>query len=235
MLATQPSPAPTQPDPTPDPTAEAASNAAEPTRSGKLLILIRKLIDYGRGLAETLGGRGTADNDTACRFGTADLALILRRITLGLQRAAALVARVETDAARLDCSLGPMPRLPAMFAAPRPKRPVRPAKLKPPMPAVEPDMLAQLPSVEEIAADIARRPIGAVLADICRDLGIATDNPMWHELYWTVLEEGGGSSNLLRHMIRRSPPVDHWQSEPYGPPPELWVRSSRPADATGPP
>ena len=45
--------------------------------------------------------------------------------------------------------------------------------------AAEP-RIVRLPTPAEITADqVRRRPIGAVLADICRDLGITTDHPLW--------------------------------------------------------
>jgi hypothetical protein len=167
-----------------------------------LLGLIRAVVDYGRGLAETLRQRNSADAMTIIRFGTGDLALILRRIKLGLARAAALIARVEAVAVRLDrnplpgATMRPWPTEPSSPSpAPRPAR-ARPAPIDP--------RLAQMPSVEEIAADVACRPIGAVLADICRDLGILPLSPAWQELHFTVLENGGGAMKLLKEMVNRT-------------------------------
>src|SRR5271169_5005397 len=50
---------------------------------------------------------------------------------------------------------------------------------------------ASLPSPEQIAADIRHRPVGAVIADICHDLGIMPDHPMWRELQRAVILHGG--------------------------------------------
>jgi hypothetical protein len=133
----------------------------QPSRSGGLLALVRKLIDYRRELAATIRQRTAADPIFAkARFGTADLALILARIARGLHLAGALEARVLRRAAHLD-------------ARPRPGKP-RSAATPPTAPRVaEADPRpAGLPTPEQIAAEIRRRPIGAVIADICRDLGI---------------------------------------------------------------
>ena len=42
--------------------------------------------------------------------------------------------------------------------------------------------LVALPTPEEIAELLRRRPVHAVLIDICSDLGIVTADPMWIEL-----------------------------------------------------
>ena len=42
--------------------------------------------------------------------------------------------------------------------------------------------LTHLPTPEQIAATVRRQPIGAVFADICRDLGIPPSHPLWREL-----------------------------------------------------
>src|SRR5215475_177276 len=75
----------------------------EPTRSSRLLSLVRKLLDYGRELAATIRQRTVTEPVFArsC-FGTVDLAVILARIAHGIQRANALEARVLQCAAQID-------------------------------------------------------------------------------------------------------------------------------------
>ena len=74
-----------------------------PSRSGRLLSLIRKLIDYGTALAATVRQRVASDPIFArTGFGTADLAVIFARIVHGLHLARALEARVLRRAAWLD-------------------------------------------------------------------------------------------------------------------------------------
>ena len=75
----------------------------QPSRSGRLLAFIRKLIDYGTALAATVRQRVASDPIFArTGFGTADLAVIFARIVHGLHLARALEARVLRRAAWLD-------------------------------------------------------------------------------------------------------------------------------------
>jgi hypothetical protein len=39
-----------------------------------------------------------------------------------------------------------------------------------------------MPTAEQIAAEVRRRPIGAVIADICRDLRILPSHPLWRDI-----------------------------------------------------
>src|SRR5271165_1561208 len=144
--------------------APTPTDQPKPSRTGRLLDLVRRLIDYGKELAASLHQRAATDPRSVVRlFGTADLALILLRITRGLLRANALETRLVQTAARLDA--GPTPR-----SAPAQHKP-RSARLAVSRPE-DPDAPLELPTEAEIAAWVRCRPIGAVVADICRDLGI---------------------------------------------------------------
>jgi hypothetical protein len=63
--------------------------------------------------------------------------------------------------------------------------------------------LAHLPTPEEIAAEVRRRPIGAVIADICRDFGIVPSNPLWRELSLVIIENGGNLATLFNDTWKR--------------------------------
>ncbi len=183
----------------PDPHQDRPVAGAEaPSRTGSLLGLIRKLIDYGKELANTLQQRTAATNlvFVTLAFGTQDIALILARITRGLLRAAALEARVVSRIAEEA-------KRPAAASAPplRQPRAAQPAD-RCPRPADDPS-LARLPTPEAIAAEVRRRPIGAVLADICRDLGILPSHPLWRDLNLAILDNGGNATALLQEMFRR--------------------------------
>jgi hypothetical protein len=197
-----PTPPPTAAPTTPDPGQDRAGARAEtPGRAARLLTLIRKLIDYGKEIAHSLQQKAV-DPDPfflAPKFGTADLALILARVTRGLRLAAGLEARL--------ISHPPQEKPPIPAGAPPSAAPPRPPHTAPPAPRrarlAEDPRLAALPSAEEIAAECRRRPVGAVLADICRDLGIYPAHPLWRELNLAIMQTGGNATAVLVEMFRR--------------------------------
>jgi len=213
-----------------------------PAALGRVLTLVRKLIDYGKQLAGTVQQRAAAPGFAlfAKPFGTVDLAVILARIANGLRRAAALEARLCRRAAR-GRDLTPTPfRMPAA-RAPRPARQVAPpdaqSEPQPADPTQDP-RLARLPTEEKIAAEVRRRPVGAVVVDICVDLGIAPgdlDRAFWDELSLAIIDYGGSLAGFFANLHRRLFAVgsgDHPdRANPGWPaaPPRL------PAPATGPP
>jgi hypothetical protein len=251
----------TAPDETlhPDPTDRAI-----PPRVGKLLVLLHTFIAYGRNLADTLR-QHAADprvlpyfTHIALTFRSVDLALILARIRRGLLRAAALEERLRKLAARGQ-DLDPY--------SIRPHKPRKSRPRKKPAPrlhdAVRTPSLESPPTLEQIAAEDRRRSIGAVLADICLDLGIgpAQMDPAAREqlhhavidyrgslgtLYVTRLRKTGDLAALLSelhfpfdkdgHPIITYPP---WPVPPVEKPPplagEVWGRGpDTPGTATGP-
>jgi hypothetical protein len=174
--------------------AETPTPTTEPTRSGRPLTLVRKLIDYGRELAITIRQRiATEPIFAKARFGTTDLAVIFAHITRGIVLANALEARVLRSVAYLDAGRRPGR---ARSAAEAPAAPRAAAKADP--------GLAHLPTPEQIAAEARRRPIGAVIADICRDLGILPSHPLWRDVQRAMLEHGGSHARLAIHLIRRA-------------------------------
>jgi hypothetical protein len=159
---------------------------------------VRKLIDYGKELAATLQQRATNADLAAVTlpFGTRDIALILARITRGLLLANALEGRLVELAARPEAPPKP-PRAPAQHA---PRAPRTTAA----RPGGETDpRLAPLPTPEQIAAEVRRRPIGAVIADICRDLGIIPTHPLWQELSVAIIWHGGSFNRLFKDIFDR--------------------------------
>jgi hypothetical protein len=200
MSAATQLPAPTT---APDPPRAAPTT---PSRLGRVLSLVRRLIDYGKQLVGTLHQRAAAPGFArfASPFGTADLAVILARITGGLRRAAALEARLCRRAARGQ-DLTPSPiRLPAP-RGPRPARQVAPPEPQPADQAEDP-RLARLPTEAEIAAEVRRRPVGAVIVDICLDLGIAPghlDRAFWDEINHAIRTYGGSLARFLQNLYER--------------------------------
>ena len=187
-----------------DPQQDRASGTAtSPSRTACLLILVRKLIDYGFELALTLQRRALA-NDVSVLvrpFGTTDIALILARITRGLRLAGVLEERLMRHPV-------PEEKKPASTDAPsasapsrrRPRSAARPAARR----IADPDTtLANLPTAEQIAEEIRRRPVGAVIADICRDLGIHPGHPLWRELSIAIIRHGGSLIRLTKDAYKR--------------------------------
>jgi hypothetical protein len=216
---------PNRPDPHQD---RPATGADAPTRTGRLLTLVRTLIAYGRHLAAALQQRTSATDlaDIARPFGIVDIGEIVARITRGLLRAAALEARLVSRPLR-------EPAAPATLTASSPRQPRAAQPEDGSTGAAEP-RIARLPTPGDIAAEIRRRPAGAVLADICRDLGIVPSNPLWRELSDAIISYGGNLATLVadicdRHGLLIRPPA---AAQPAGPEPIL-PSTVRPG--TGPP
>jgi hypothetical protein len=204
-----------RPDPHQD---RPAVGVDAPSRTGRLLTLIRTLIDYGRQLANTLQQHTSVTNlaDVTRHFGTVDIGEILARIARGLLRAAALETRLSSRLAR-------QPAAPATPSAPSRRRPRAARPVGRSASPADPG-LAHLPTPGEIVAEVRRRPVGAVIADICRDLGIVPSNPLWRELSLAIIENGGNLATLFKDTWKRisvwliNPPA---AGHPAGPPPHL--------------
>ncbi len=191
--------------PTTDPDPRRAAETV-PAAIGRVLSLVRKLMDYGRQLAATVQQRAASPSFAlfARPFGTADLAVILARITGGLRRAAALEAELCRRAARgQDLTVAPI-RLPV------PRPPGAGRLTAPPDPphadTTEEPRLARLPTEEEIAAEVRRRPLGAVIVDICSDLGIAPghlDRAFWDEIQLAIMSYGGSLTRFVTTLHER--------------------------------
>jgi hypothetical protein len=53
--------------------------------------------------------------------------------------------------------------------------------------------------------------VGAVIADICRDLGIVPAHPLWQEVMMVVSEHGGSFVKLLKDTLAR---LSSWRTDP---------------------
>ena len=94
-----------------------------------------------------------------------------------------------------------------------------------------------MPTPEQIAAEIRRRPIGEVFADICRDLGIVPAHPLWTELARTIMREGGRYAALIIDILKRPERLPIPEDWPERLPPYLWTswQHSPALAGTGPP
>jgi len=196
-----------------------------------LLDLVRKLIDYGKELAATLHQRVADDPYFAVfNYATNDLELILARITRGLQRAAALEERLirARDRVRPDHHARPERQPDLATATPQRKpRHFRPAAQDSNSPPTH------MPTVDQIAAEVRRRPIGAVIADICRDLRILPSHPLWRDIQNAINKHGGSYVRLLKDLLQRNYQLAAELVAPRDPP---FASLPSPAPAcTGPP
>jgi hypothetical protein len=92
-----------------------------------------------------------------------------------------------------------------------------------------------MPTAEDIAAALRNRPAGAVIADICRDLGIVPAHPLWREIMAVVCEFGGNFVRLFRNVLKR---LTVWSTDPSWLTNDAWAEMSAQAEAwsaTGPP
>jgi hypothetical protein len=185
----------TSPDPQQD---RPAPSVDATTRTGRLLSLVRKLIDYGKQLAATLQQRSVTTNlaDITRNFGTSDIARILASITRGLLLAAALEAKVASRPIR-------QPAAPDETAPTPSRRQPRSASPEDRTAAEVDPRIANLPTPEDIADQLRRRPAGAVIADICRLLGIVPADPLWREICHVVMENGGSFLKLYNEATDR--------------------------------
>ena len=221
--------------------AAPTAPASQPSRAGGLLELVHKLISYGTFLAATVRQRGLGNHpDIQGRtFGTTNVKLILARIARGLLYAAVLEARLHRSAARLDAPPRPRPpRAHAASATTEACEPPAPRRRASPRHTDDDDaLLANMPTAEQIAEQIRRRPIGEVIADIVRDFGIVPAHPLWRDLQRAITREGGRYVALVMDTIRRPRRVPIPEDYPEEPPPYLWAAwQPDPAPAgTGPP
>ena len=157
------------------------------SRFQRLVGFVRRLIDYGSALAASVRrGDISLDSanpaDAAHRFGTRDLRILLARIARGLLLAEALWARLTATATGRQHRNRPAP--------PRPETDREP----------DPD---NLPTAEMIAEAIRRRPVGSVLADICRDFGIIPSHPAWREMFEFLICYDGNLAPLINDFSAR--------------------------------
>ena len=221
---------PHRPDPTPDP---VSAPAPIPSGTSRVLGLLHKLIDYGKGVARALHQRVTPTSvpapskAVARQFGTMNILLILSRIVRGLRLAAALEARLVHQPVRQEAEPAPV-RAPSARTA-RPAEPSAPRAER----AASP--LPLIPTAEEIAAALRHRSAGAVIVDICLDLGIVPSHPLWHEVMFVVTEFGGNFVTLFKETMHR---VCAWFADPSMLDEHGWPAPGSPlaaAYSTGPP
>ena len=199
---------------TADPGASPGPQDQTGNKGGHLLGLVRKIIAYGRDLVASLQQQNapTPSPQIVRRFASVNLAVIIARITRGLAMAGLLDARLVNAEFRPD-KLPPTGPREATTLRPEP-RPRRPKLTRPDTAEDDAALRAALPSIEEIAERVRNRPVGAVIADICRDLGINGMDDLWRDLQLAITYNGGNfptmSMEILRRIQRAGPSFSDW-------------------------
>jgi hypothetical protein len=190
-----------------------------PARIAALLHTVRIMLGFGRHLAETALQRsaGPGFNSIAACFGTGRVYAILAHLQRGILRATALERVLLARAARGQDIAFAVPRergaaapagppgapsddAPAEVAAarkvePRPSRPVG---------WNDPELF--MPTLEELIAQVRRRPVGRTLVEICLDLAVVPGfcaGPFWSTLFDSIRLHGGEVATLMQEKARR--------------------------------
>jgi hypothetical protein len=210
-----------------------------PPGIAQVLYVLRFLIDYAcqaAAFAEECAMRGDI-RPAAVPFGKGiTIEALIIRIASGLKRALALRDMLEQRAATGQ-DIEPVQRRPSGPSG-RSKRDGEQDK---------PPHVERLPSAAEIAAELERKPIGAVVADICHDIGIVPSDltrEQWHALQAVISTYGGSQAKLwpaMQHTIEAQMEAVMLDPE-HAPEPHLpLIPRGSPADrrgvsqATGPP
>jgi hypothetical protein len=175
------------------------------------ILLLRTLVAFGRNVVEKLRQEDDPNNLPwyallSKLYGTTNPALITIIFIRGLLRARALQARLSSSLARDRNALLPLlVRQGGGIRGPARARPPAAGAVIPLCWPSEDPSLDHLPTPEdemfaEIAAKDRDRPVGAILLDICRDLGIVPalmDPTTWDELHLAITLYGGDPAPLL--------------------------------------
>ena len=192
---------------TPKPTATVPPKdrpGTIPERLAAVLQLVRILLTHGRRLAETAADQAHNPQfaTIAAVFGTYNLAFIVLRVQRGILRAIALERYLLARAARgRDLTIvPPRNRTPAT-----PDAIPQPAQAKPPTYArhLPPNHPANfhIPGLQELEAQIRRRPIGRTIADICTDLAVIPGfctAELWGGLFDALQFHGGSLTAMYK-------------------------------------
>ena len=209
---------PVPPDPAQDRsgcTAPAATIPAPtiPERLAALLHVVCVLLGHGRRLAENVPDRaaGVEFATLAAVCGTYNLPSILVRLQRGILRAMALerylLARAERG--REIAFVESRERTPAKPPAEPPEgapvgapdgtaQQARPSGRRP----FDPDDL-RIPTLEELDAEVRRRPLGRTIAMICMDLAVVPGfctGTFWNQVFDTL--QGYGGSLTFMYKVR---------------------------------
>jgi len=188
-----------------------------PGRIGAVLTVLVTIIAHARHFAATATTRASTPEfaPAAAVFGTDHLPTILHRMQRGLLRALALHEYLLARAARgrtlrfaWPPRVEPQPhhRPPARPAPTKRQAPLHPRRPDPALLDPADPAASRLPTPEDLAAEVRRRPVGRTIAYICMDLGIAPglcQGEFWNQVEKTLRRYGGSLDRLYQLRARR--------------------------------
>jgi hypothetical protein len=212
-----------------------------PVRIAALLHTVGIMLGFGRHLAETARHRSaSADfNPIAACFGTGRLYAILAHLQRGILRATALQNVLLARAARGRDIRFVEPREQAAAAPAEPPAAEQTAEAqvgrkpvpRPSRPAGWNDPELFMPTLEELEAQVRRRPLGRTLVEICLDLAVVPGfcaGPFWSALFDSIRLYGGNVGILMQEKTRREKAFSKEQDRTPGSDWD-WVRMGRDA------
>jgi hypothetical protein len=210
----------------PDPPNAAAPTDPPPDRLGRavperialLLHAVHILLNFGRHLAATAQHRAAHPgfNAIAVCFGTGRMFTILAHLQRGILRAMALERVLLARAARGRDIRFTEPRAPtratpavpgAPLAEPQPEAQAarKPAlRRSPPPGSNDPELF--MPTLEELEAQVRRRPLGRTIVEICLDLAVVPGfctGSFWNAVFDGIRLYGGSLDTLRQERTRR--------------------------------
>jgi len=225
-------------------TGQSMPGRTIPARIAALLHTVRILLGYGRHLAETAPHRAASTdfNAVAACFGTGRLCAIMAHLQRGLLRAMALERVLLARAARgrdIGCVAASEHVTATAYQAAGPADPPAEPAGSPADPPAEQPTEAQvarkaarrsrpagwnnpelfMPTLEELEAQVRRRPLGRTLVEICLDLAVVPGfctGAFWNELFDSIRLHGGSVATLMQEKLRREEAFSKEQDRTIG-------------------
>jgi len=186
-------------EPTPPPGTSRTARTTVPPGIGLVLNVLRLLISYACHIAakaEECAVRGDLSPVNPSFGKSITFEALIIRVARGLRRAL-MLQEMLLERAATGCDIEPVERRHHPHAG---------GSRNGGQDGDKPPKVERLPSGEEIAAELQRRSIGAIVADICHDIGIAPEDittEQWHALQDVINGYGGALLKLWPAMRNR--------------------------------
>jgi hypothetical protein len=225
-------------EPTPFPESPCACGAGEPTRIARQLARLEELAEIGMDLARQVRREALAGEDGPPARPAADLALVFSRISRAVRQTLALEARLAADhqaeqAAGRHIVREAARTLQTRLARDQKRAQVRVIAAEAIEAEIHEDCRAQvlaemderLDAYDDLERDdLERRPVGALVAEICRALGVPVDWSLWEQEEWACQEgetRAHGSPYAWHRVTPPDLPPDLPAAEAFAPPPDI--------------